>query len=184
MLNPGEIVLSKGFIGSAKKAPLDPTKKDSKTKCYDCMVIVNTKNACVSSIIVLMHLLILRFSTCFVEFSQNLSILLTDQLPRRADMASASVGEQRPGSLRSVSELPPISLCFRDLIPYLECPPHLSPENWGRSIIITLKTTDLGKLKALVIVGAQEDIPLSVCQQLSWDHTVEVRQFIDWPLIL
>lgn len=91
---------------------------------------------------------------------------------------------QRPGSLRSASELPPISLCFRDLTPFPECPPHLSPKKWGHSITITLKTTDLGKLKALVIVGTQEDTQLSVCQQLSWDHTVEVRQFIDQPLVL
>ena len=67
--------------------------------------------------------LILRFSAYFVDFSQNFSISLTDQLPQRAEMASANVGEQRPGSLRSVSGLAPISLCCRDLIPLPECPP-------------------------------------------------------------
>ena len=102
---------------------MDPAKKDSETKCYDFMVIINIMSTCDSSIISLMYPFILRFLTCFVDFSQNLPISLTDQLSQRAEVASANIGEQRPGSLGSISELHPISLCFGDLIPLPECLP-------------------------------------------------------------
>lgn len=127
---------------------MGPTKKDSKTKCCDYIVIVNITNTCVSSRIILMNLLILRFSTCFVEFSQNFSVSLTDQLTKRADMASASAGEQRRGSLRSVSELPPIRLCFRDLIPFPEYPPSNYPQRMGLQHHNHLEDHRFGKIES------------------------------------
>ena len=139
------------------------------------MVIVNVMSTCGSWIITCMYPLILRFSICFVNFCQNSFVSLTDRLPQRAEVSSASVGEQRPGSLRSVSELPLISLCFRDLLPLPEYTPDTSWE-MGLQHHNHLEDDRFGKVEhSTHYRSPRKHIQLSANEQCSHDPIIEER---------
>lgn len=132
-------------------------------------------DTCGSLLIILMYPLILRFSIHFVNFSQNFSISLTDRLPQRAEVSFASIGEQRPGSLRSVSELPLISLCFRDLLPLPECTPTTTRE-MGLQHHNHLEDDRFGEFKNPTHYRSpRKNIQLSAYEQCSHDPITEER---------